>query len=279
MIYKSVCHHLFNAFDIDSIRHIFANLSGMRIDAVELLGEPSWYPSDTCQVLRDNGLYVSSITAAARRTTGRDLIHPSSKTRQLTREHLLRCVDFARCVDCNNVGVSLTAVGRFCRDEDSEAELKRLESALEWLSVTASREGIIFSIEVLNRFSSPYFNDPSEVLARFSDLPGVMITFDSFHLLTELRNFRDLRACASLTANIQVSGGARGSVSSGIVDPALFVNALVAGGFHGPVTLEAFPVGTAPFTDVIGRDHQIFALVEDYANWFDEWQERGWDQR
>lgn len=276
---RSICHHLFDTYGAADLRATFDDLAGLGFDAVELLGEPTFYPAETAALVRSSGLTVTGLTAASRVSTGRDLTHYDPLVRARTREHLQKCVEFAQDIECSVVGVALTAVGRFRRDGDEAAEVGRIAEALDWLDQVANEAGVVFSIEVLNRYSSAYLNSPDADAEIGWRRPNVKLTLDTFHLLTELRSVEDIRAWAQDTANVQVSGGARGTVGLSLVDPGVFVAELAGGGYRGPVTLEAFPAGTAAFSDTENDDRAlVIDIARDFIAWCDRW-DREWHAR
>lgn len=271
MLYPSICHHLFDDYSERSVKRVVDLVSEMGFEGIELLGEPAYYPQNVDRIVRAGGLQVSAITAASRLTTGRDLTHAAPEARAATRLHIERCVDFAERVGCGLVGVALTAVGRFHKDKDEEAERLRIAEALDWLETTGRQRGVIFGIEVLNRYSSAYLNGPRDLDLLGGDRPHVKLTLDTFHLLTELESVEQLSEVGELVVNVQVSGGARGTVRRSLIDPGVFVSILAAHGYAGPVTLEAFPPGLAPFSDVAtGASQSTLDLARDFLSWFRE---------
>lgn len=271
---RSVCHHLFNTYEKSAIQTTTHRLAEAGFDAIELLGEPSFYPDDVAAIIRRSGLRVTSLTAASRISTGRDLVHKDRSVRANTREHIARCAAFAEELDCRFVGVSLTAVGRMVRDEDLAGELRRIDEALDWLDELGAATGITFSLEILNRYSSAYLNTVSDEGEIEWRRPNVGVTLDSFHLLTEVCALSDVELWAERTTNIQVSGGARGTVSRSLIDPGLFVSALANAGYRGPVTLEAFP-STTPFADIrAGELNELWTMADEFITWCEAWSER-----
>lgn len=269
----SICHHLFDSYDHAALSETFERLAGAGFHGVELLGEPSWYPAETASLLRASGLQVTGLTAASRVSTGRDLVGHDENARRRAREHLLRCCDFANEVGTNVVGVAMSAVGRFRPHDDPDAEATRVEDALAWVDNLMQEAGMVGSIEVLNRFSSAHFTAPTAAAMAPTQRDGIRLTLDSFHLLTETRAIDDLVALAPQVANLQVSGGARGGLGSTLIDPSVFVEALIRGGYRGPVTLEAFPLGTAAFTDA-GPQHAeaVHQIAGEFLAWWRSWE-------
>lgn len=262
----SMCHHLVGSFSEESIRNLFPKFFDLGLSAVELLGEPDLYDATARDAIRTSDLEVSGLTAASRVSTGRDLVSADHAARAAAREHLLRCAEFALDIDTKVVGVALTAVGRFQRDRDYRLELDRIREAVDWLQAMGDKYDLFFSVEMLNRFTSAYFNSPRDV-EMLGDSCRVTVALDSFHLLTELRELDDLAILSGRVSSIQVSGGGRGPMSKSLYSAANIVNKLVQFGFEGPIVFEGFPVNVRPFEDATYLPPSIIDHIRTFVSW------------
>lgn len=248
----------------------FATVARVGIPGVELLGEPAAYDEPLVhRLLERYDLRVTSLTAAARLPTGRDLSHPDSARRERTIAHLVACMDFARRVGAPVVAVAPAAVGRHWLESTRDAEWRLCVDGLHRLAEQADRRGVVVALEVLNRYAAPTVTDVETALRliREADAGPVGIVLDLFHASIEERSIPDaIRAAGRHLVNVQVADNTREGPGHGSLDFDAIRSALTEIGYGGALALESFPRRSGAFPDVGQADvAATVAYVEEFA--------------
>ncbi|MFI6394293.1 sugar phosphate isomerase/epimerase family protein [Nonomuraea sp. NPDC050547] len=249
----SVCDSIFpQALGLNSLLDLLAR-SGFT--GVELLGDPGSYPARHTlrSMITDRGLTVTALSAAARLRTGRDLSAADPKVRRATRDHLLRCVDFAADLGCGVVGVAVTAVGRHWHEESPAAEWGHAVEEIKAVAEHAKSAGTKLGIELLNRYTCALVRTVDDGLRLLSDVDSSAagLVVDTFHAMMEESDVAmAVRSGGVHVVNVQVADSNRQAPGSGSLNLPALIGTLREIGYDGPLALEAFPPGLAPFTPV-----------------------------
>ncbi|MCR8725392.1 sugar phosphate isomerase/epimerase family protein [Frigidibacter sp. ROC022] len=196
--------------------------------------------------------------------------------------HLDWISDCAEALGAESIGGPFHApLGVFTGQGPSESEIAHGAEAHHAMAERAARNGMVLSLEVLNRFETHFLNTAQQAKAYVArvDHPAFGIMYDSFHANIEERD--QVAAITELGRAINVfhvSENDRGIPGRGQIDfPALF-RAIRATGFDGWVTVEAFSAGLpgiAAATRVwrpLFPDHEtLFSeAIANMRRWWDE---------
>lgn len=107
----------------------------------------------------------------------------------------------------------------------------------------AEQKGIIIALEAMSHFRTHIANTPEQLirLIEMADQKQLRIAFDTYHAITEVRNYGDsIRACGDLLWGLQACENDRGVPGGGLVPWDSVFQALRDINFNGPVVLETY---------------------------------------
>jgi D-psicose/D-tagatose/L-ribulose 3-epimerase len=122
-------------------------------------------------------------------------------------------------------------------------ELPRAAESLHALAEYASARGITIVLEPMSRFRTHVVNTPDKLmrLIALCDHPGIKVTFDTFHAITEVRDYAaGLRLIGPRLALVHACENDRGVPGGGLVPWEAVFRTLGEIGFDGTVGLETY---------------------------------------
>jgi D-psicose/D-tagatose/L-ribulose 3-epimerase len=169
-------------------------------------------------------------------------------------EHAAQCGAKAYC------GAIYSHPGRVCRRPSPENELRRAAENLHPLAEFADHLGIKLVIEPMSRFRNHLVNTARQAieLAKMAGHPNILINLDTYHMITEERDYgAAIRTASSRFWGLHACENDRGVPGGGLVPwPAVF-EALAE--LPHPVRLLLETYRTGP--DGFGLEHGIFQDV------------------
>lgn len=227
----------------DQIRPLYAQIREWGFDGVELpifdhdraafaaLGEH----------LDELGLARTAVTVLNPET---DAISPDPKIRQAAVQHLQ---DTLEC--CEAVGADLlcgplyAAIGQFSGEPPTDEERQRSVDCLAEAAAFGAERGIDLALEFLNRFEIYLLND-ADSTRRFAEATGAAnlgVHYDTFHANIEEKDpAAAIAACGDRLRHVHISENDRSTPGRGQVRWRESFDALVAAGYDGWLTIEAF---------------------------------------
>ena len=161
--------------------------------------------------------------------------------------HLDWALDCAIALGAESMGGPFHApIGFFTGAGASEDELKHGADAHRALAERAAANGMILSLEPLNRFETYYLNTMEQARAYVDRVghPAFKIMYDTFHANVEERRPKEaIRLIGPDIGVFHVSENDRGIPGRGHIDFASMFTVLKEIGYDGWLTLEAFGAG------------------------------------
>ncbi len=216
----------------------------MGFDSVEVpvfaLDDPAPYDR-LGKRLKSLGLAATAVTIMSPETNP---ISSDPAIRAAAVAHLDRVLDRCARFDCEILcGPTHSAIGHFSGAGPTADEFAHGVDTLRKAAEVAEGRGIRIAVEYLNRFEN-YFLTTATDTARFVravDHPALRMMYDSFHAhIEEKDQAAAIASCAAETIHVHVSENDRGIPGTGQVDWDSFWSALLAGGYDGYITIEAF---------------------------------------
>lgn len=213
-------------------------------DGVEipvLSGEPAHYER-LAAMLDEIGLARTTTSIVA----GPDA-DPTSADREARRRgiaHLDWALDCAIALGAESVGGPFHApIGHFTGFGPTEDELQRGAEAHRAMAERAAENGIILSLEPLNRFETYFLNTMGQARAYVERVghPAFRIMYDTFHANIEEKDQAEaVETIAGRIGVLHVSENDRGVPGTGQIDFGKVFRAVRQTGFDGWVVVEAF---------------------------------------
>ena len=122
-------------------------------------------------------------------------------------------------------------------------ELPRAAEGLHVLAEYAAARGVTIVLEPMSRFRTHVINTPDKLmrLIALCDHPGIKVTFDTFHAVTEVRDYAEgLRLIGPRLALVHACENDRGVPGGGLVPWETIFRTLAEIGFDGTVGLETY---------------------------------------
>ena len=123
------------------------------------------------------------------------------------------------------------------------AELPRAADGLHALAEYAAARRVTLVLEPMSRFRTHVVNTPAQLmrLIALSDHEGIKVTFDTFHAVTEVRDYAEgLRLIGPRLALVHACENDRGVPGAGLVPWETVFQTLAEIGFDGTVGLETY---------------------------------------
>ena len=214
-------------------------------DVVELpIENPGdWDPGRAADIL--SGLELGATTCAVMPDT-RDLLSDNPAVVASTQEYIKSCVRIAKRVGARTVGGPIyTPVGKnwLMNADARRVAVARLIQALRPLSEDAAENGVMLTIEPLNRYETSFINTVEQAVEVVSavDSPGCGVQVDTFHMNMEEKNLREAIRCAGKwLGHVQVSGNDRGSPGADHIPWRDVADGLRDVNYKGPICIESF---------------------------------------
>ena len=192
-------------------------------------------------------LQLARTTTSIVATQDANPVSPDPAARARGRDHLDWMLDCAIALGAESVGGPFHApIGQFTGAGPTEAELEWGAEAHRAMARRAAANGIILSLEPLNRFETYFLNTAAQSKAyaeRVGD-PAFRIMYDTFHSHIEEKS--QLEAIQLLDGHfgvVHISENDRGIPGTGQIDFPAILRALRATGFDDWLCVEAFGAG------------------------------------
>lgn len=222
---------------------LYERLARMGFDGVELPifdPEPEKFAA-LGRRLDDLGLERTAITVC---NAEDDPISPDAATREAARGRLCRVVDCCEAVGSKILGGPLyAAIGRFSGAGPTAEEWSRSVATIREVADHAARAEIDLTFEFLNRFEIYLLNSTADAAryVRDIDRANVGVHYDTFHAHIEEKDpAAAIRDHARAITHVHVSENDRSTPGRGQVAWDATFDALVAAGYDGWLTIEAF---------------------------------------
>ena len=192
-------------------------------------------------------LELARTTTSIVATQDANPVSPDAEARARGNDHLNWALDCAIALGAESVGGPFHApIGQFTGAGPTDAELQWGAEAHRAMAKRAAANGIILSLEPLNRFETYFLNTAAQAKAyaeRVGD-PAFRIMYDTFHSHIEEKTQLDaIHILAGHFGVVHISENDRGIPGTGQIDfPAIF-SALKAAGFDDWLCVEAFGSG------------------------------------
>lgn len=238
-------------------------LQRLGFDGIELNPDPAKF-EDTKEV---RGLFdkYGIEPAMMDLTPFHDLSHPDPSRRNEAIElnrHMLRV---AKEIGCKRMAFCGTAVGRIRAISNYEEEWRLGVEAARTLADLAAESGVLFVMEVINRYETCMFYNVDRALKFIADVDhenlGVLI--DTYHMnIEEDDSCRAIRRVSDKLADFHVSDSNRCGIGQGHIDFLPIIKTLKEVGYDDYIALEPQAPGPDPFESVKARDSK--ETVEQY---------------
>jgi D-psicose/D-tagatose/L-ribulose 3-epimerase len=186
-------------------------------------------------------LKASTVTVA---TPEANAISPDPAVRKAAVERLKTIVRQSAIVGADIMcGPFHQALGVFSGSGPTEEEMERAADVHRAVADEAQRQGVVLTIEFLNRFECYFLTTTADAAAyvRRVDHPNFKAMFDTFHANIEEENLAKAYSDnAAEIAHIHICNNDRGVPGRGHIDFRPIFHAIKSSGYNGWLTIEAF---------------------------------------
>jgi D-psicose/D-tagatose/L-ribulose 3-epimerase len=237
---------------LDRLRH--AGFDGIEIP---LMDPQSMRTTAVRRAIERSGLACTVCSVLPR---GLNAISEDASIRQMTREHLARCIAATAELGASVIAGPLYApVGYLPGHRRTQEEWKRAVDCFQQLGPALDEYNVHLAIEPLNRYETYFLNIAADAvqLCRQIQHRRIGILFDTYHANIEEKNIgKAISACGSHLFHVHSCENDRGIPGSGHVDWANVAAALQEIGYDGWLTIEGFgfSLGTLSAAASIWRD-------------------------
>jgi D-psicose/D-tagatose/L-ribulose 3-epimerase len=239
-------------FGNTSIAAAVTHAAALGFDSIELLvDEPEAYKFDVVnRIVGDAGIETFTIcTNFANKD--RILSHPDIHVRQSAIDYIKGCVDIAAHVRARSVLVVPGLVGVSEPITSSEADLERAVNPLREAAEYAGEQGILLTIEPINRFEANLIHSLAEAIdfAERVHHDACRVMGDTFHMqMEEGDGIPDAirRVGHDLFQHLHVSDNTREAPGMGTMPWREILRALHDIDYEGGISLEPLPRGFSP---------------------------------
>lgn len=147
-------------------------------------------------------------------------------------------------------------------------EFPRTAEGLHDLAEHAARQGLEIVLEPMSHFRTHVANTPAQVmeLIRLADHPNLRVLFDTYHMVTEVRDFGDaIRGIGPLLWGLHACESDRGAPGCGLVPWESVFEALREIDFEGYAILETYNSSIGDFAFLRGMFHNVCPDGEAFA--------------
>ena len=157
--------------------------------------------------------------------------------------------------------------GTVLRRRPPPDEVPRTAEGLHFLAAAAERHGLTLVLEPMSHFRTHLVNTPRQALDLITraDHPNLYVLFDTYHAVTEIRDFHSalLQAGPRLWA-LHACESDRGVPGGGLVPWPQVFSALDTLGFSGRILLEAYNSALGDFAFERGMFHNVCAVPDTF---------------
>jgi D-psicose/D-tagatose/L-ribulose 3-epimerase len=139
-------------------------------------------------------------------------------------------------------------------------EYERVAEGLHRLAEHGARAGVAVVLEPMSHFRSHVVNTPQQVmdLIRLSDHENLRVLFDTYHMVTEIRDYGEaLRTVSSRLWGIHACENDRGAPGGGLIPWDDVFDTLRQIGFKGYMVLETYNSSLGDFAYRRGMFHNV----------------------
>ncbi len=139
-------------------------------------------------------------------------------------------------------------------------EYERIAEGLNRLAEYGRQRGVLVVIEPMSHFRTHIANTPQQImrLAGMADHPNLRVALDTYHLVTEVRDYRAaVVATAGKLWGLHACENDRGAPGGGLVPWGEVFAGLAAIGFDGYVLLESYTSVQGDFAQRRGMFHNV----------------------
>jgi len=227
----------------------FSKAAELGFDSVELFFPgPNTVPVPEIQELQKTyGLGIAAVgTGAGMVKHGLSLTDPNPETRQAALQFILEMVELGGALKAPAILGSMQ--GKWTGEVTREQALEWLADALRIIGQAASKHGVPFIYEPLNRYETNLLNRVGEAAEwiRSNQLENIVILADMFHMNIEETDIAAaMKAGGDLIGHVHFADSNRHAMGYGHTDPAPVVEALREIGYGGYLSAEIFPLPDA----------------------------------
>lgn len=218
-------------------------------DAIELVGEPSYYNAkEVRRLTADHGIAVSSICSIY--TAERDLAHPDASMRAKAVDYVKSIADLSAEVGAPVMIVAPTACTKTAPLAGPEDELKWAVEAIREGAEYAAKQNVKLCIEAWNRYETYWLNrlDQCTELMNKVNMPNVGIMGDTFHMnIDEASMAEAFRNNGEGLIHVHLADSNRAAPGAGHMDFLPILKALKDINYQGYLTFELLPASNDPF--------------------------------
>ena len=218
-------------------------------DAIELVGEPSYYNvAEVKKQTGDLGLKVSSICSIY--NLERDIAHPDKKVRGNARSYMMEVADFAAEVGCPTMIAGATSVCKTAPLADRKQEHDWSVAILSEMADYAAQRNVALCLECWNRYETYWLNRLDQGLEMVNEInkPNLGLMGDLFHMnIDESDMAQAIRDAGSKLIHIHFADSNRAAPGQGHLDFLPMMQALKDIDYGGYIAFELLPASNDPF--------------------------------
>lgn len=139
-------------------------------------------------------------------------------------------------------------------------DMRRTADNLRLLVEHAENQGVLLAIEPMNRYRTHVVNTPNDAMQLLGlvDSPHLQVLLDTYHLVTEVRDFGDaIRSCHGHLCAIHACENDRGAPGNGIVPWEIVFDAIKETGFDNYIIFESYNSSLDGFAVSRGLFHDV----------------------
>jgi D-psicose/D-tagatose/L-ribulose 3-epimerase len=139
-------------------------------------------------------------------------------------------------------------------------EYERIAEGLHRLAEYGRQRGVLIVVEPMSHFRTHVANTPQQImrLAAMADHPNLRVALDTYHLLTEVRDYRAaITATAGKLWGLHACDNDRGAPGGGLVPWGQVFTGLTDIGFDGYILLESYNSAQGDFAQRRGMFHNV----------------------
>lgn len=232
-------------------------------DAIELIGEPSWYDlKEVKRITSSEGIAVSSICSIF--TPTRDLCHPDLKERKAGLEYAKAIAEMAAAVDSPIMIVAPTS--RIAPIASKSKEWKLAVDSIQQLGEFAKRLNVQLAIEPWNRYETYFLNrlDQAVKLMEATHLDNCGVHGDMFHMNIEEDDIVEAyRRASKHLIHTHIADSNRAAPGTGHLDFRPIVKVLKEMNYQGYLCFELLPPVKDPFACI--RNGEAIDFLDKYT--------------
>jgi sugar phosphate isomerase/epimerase len=200
-------------------------------------------PGTVRELMDETGLTIGAVGSGAGKVLhGLTLVDPDEAVRGKAKEFIGEMIDFGANFDAPVIIGSMQGVATPGQGRDEALDL--LREGLEELGRRAADQGVKLIYEPLNRYETNLFNLCAEAAEFVTtlDSDAVVLLADLFHMNIEEADIAaTIRENAGLIGHIHFADSNRRPVGCGHTEMKSIAEAIIASGYEGCVSAEAFP--------------------------------------